>query len=116
MRFTFSFLNSSLGNLNDYSIWSLMPHLYAATLWTLAYEESSAYNFEFEGLESNAHCIAAGFEVLSEHAMTALAKDDPGAITAVQKDFVTVIRKILLLSFFLFFPFFSFLWRCLHFF
>ncbi|TPX33710.1 hypothetical protein SmJEL517_g03449 [Synchytrium microbalum] len=79
----------------DFATWSLLPFLFAATFWHLAFDEGSVYNFAVDGLENNGHTLSTVFNKMCVATIALTARQEPSAITSAHKDFMTVTTTLL---------------------
>ncbi|TPX43137.1 hypothetical protein SeMB42_g03409 [Synchytrium endobioticum] len=80
----------------DFATWSLLPFLFAATFWHLAFDEGSVYNFAVDGLENNGHTLATVFNTVCVSTIALTARQEPSAITNAHKDFLTATATLLI--------------------
>ena len=88
---------ATLGNpAPDFATWSLLPFLFAATFWHLAFDEGSVYNFSVDGLENNGHTLATVFNTVCVSTIALTARQEPSAITNAHRDFLIATSTLLI--------------------
>ncbi|KAJ3030355.1 Nck-associated protein 1 [Rhizophlyctis rosea] len=73
-----------------------LPHLFAAALWSMSFDEGAIYNPYINGLENNGHCLVTAFDTLSRHLLATAAKENADIIPFSHREFVNCASTILM--------------------
>ncbi|KAI8927379.1 Nck-associated protein 1 [Entophlyctis helioformis] len=80
----------------DGSHWMLLPHLFAAALWHVVYDDLAVYNTHYDALESNSHCLATFFMALTDNLSILTAQATRDTIGEMHREFLRVAAALLL--------------------
>ncbi|KAJ3050881.1 Nck-associated protein 1 [Rhizophlyctis rosea] len=73
-----------------------LPHLFAASLWSMAFDDYAVFNPYINGLENNGHCITTAYDALTRHLLAPAAKENVDIVPFAHREFVSVASTFLM--------------------